>query len=184
MPIPDTVVVEGAVIYHLYNDRNGYIKKSAPNMDSRESIEAFVASIMDRFVFKSISVLTGTKHAKEHISQRIVGVVKKPAWRTHITNHCETLTALGVQAHLLHGIEAGNTDSYIIQKFVKSRGRKPTFTRMIWKAHSESGTGAGGRHAVCWNLFCSNNDFTAFPPVKERTDEDGMENFMRKMGRR
>jgi hypothetical protein len=180
------VVVDGAEIYHLYNDRNGYIKKAVPNMDSPESITAFIASIMDRFVFKSMSVLTGTKHSKEHISQRTVGVIKKPAWRTHVTNYCETLTALGVQAHLLHGIEAGNTDSYIIQKFVKSRGRKPTFTRMVWKANSESaGPGAAGRHAVCWNLFCTNNEFTAFAPViKGKTDDDGMDNIMRKMGRR
>lgn len=181
--IPDTVVIDGPTVYHLYNDKNGFIKKSVPNMDSREGIEAFVGSVMDRFVYKSMSVLTGTKKEKEHISKRIVGVVKKATWRTHITNHCEGVTALGVQAHLLHGIEAGNTDSYVIQKFVKSRGRKPCLTRMVWKTNAEDCRGSTGRNVVGWNIFC-HNEFTATPPPQIRKGESEMEDLMLKMGRR
>ena len=184
VPIPDTVVVDGPRIYHLFNDKNGYIKKAVPNLESREGIEAFIGSVMDRFVYKSVSLWSGNKQSrkeKEHISKRIVGVIKKPAWRTHITNNTETLTALGVQTYLLHGMVAGNTDTYIIQKFVKSKGRKPSYTRVMWKMNADI-YGSTGRQVVGWNIF-GRNDFTTAPQQEIRND-GGAEQLMRKLGRR
>lgn len=113
---------------------------------------------MDRFVLTSSP--SSPKSENEPLCLRTVGVVKKQLWKTHIMNHTETLSALGVQAYIVQGIKAGNHDQFILQKFIKCRGRRPCFNRIFWRAGSEAN--ATNKTLAGWNIT-SKFDFAKNP---------------------
>jgi hypothetical protein len=164
--IPDTVVVNDGTITHLYNGRHGHIEKSIPNY---ETTEDWISKVMSRFL--ATPTVPHRPHPKaaveqEPLSQRTVGIVKKQLWKTHIMNHTETLSALGVQAYLVQCLKAGNNDSFVLQKFVKCRGRRPCFNRIFWRAGAD--TVASNRTLAGWNIT-SHFDFEKNPEQPQKT---------------
>jgi hypothetical protein len=157
VPIPDTVIVNDGSVTHLFNGRHGTIEKSEPNY---ETTEAWVSSLMSRFLSSGSTNPYSKLEAPEPLSVRTVGIVKKQLWKTHVMNHTETLSAIGVQAYLLQCLKAGNNDRFVLQKFIKCRGRRPCFNRVFWRAGTD--TVSSNRTIVGWNVT-SNFDFAKNP---------------------
>lgn len=175
--IPDTIVVHEGNIAHLYNGRHGYIEKSIPNF---ETTEKWVSNVMKRFLFpQSINPYsTASKSESEPIAHRTIGIVKKQLWKTHIMNHTETLSALGVQAYLIQALKAGNNDNFILQRYIKCRGRRPCFNRIFWRVGAD--TVSSNRTLAGWNIT-SNFDFAKAPiqnnNSKKREDDNRRDLF-------
>jgi hypothetical protein len=157
VPIPDTIVVEGGSVTHLFNGRHGTIEKAEPNY---ETTEAWVSSLMSRFLSPTCANPYAKAEPPEPLSVRTVGIVKKQLWKTHVMNHTETLSAIGVQAYLTQCLKAGNSDRFVLQKFIKCRGRRPCFNRIFWRAGTD--TVSSNRTIVGWNIT-SNSDFAKNP---------------------
>lgn len=136
LPIPDTIVIDDTSIVRIYTDpHTGIVTYDKPDVNKQE--------LKDKFLFRCINNNVGTSvpllKKAEPLEQRFVGVLKKPVANnsktTVISNYCDLLTPLAFQSQILNAADH-NAGICVIQRFVKCRGRKPSFFRIFWKATS------------------------------------------------
>lgn len=144
LPIPDTIIVDEITVVRMYTDPStGVLCYDRPDVNKQEIKDAFILRCINNSVGTSIPLL----RKPEPLEQRFVGLLKKPVANNNknvvISNYCDLLTPLAFQSQILNAADH-NAGICVIQKFVKCRGRKPSFFRIFWKATSiGSGTVSG-----------------------------------------
>lgn len=165
MPIPDTVVCEDTFVRHIYTDKNGCVTIQKMNIERpKREKEEFVARVLERCLDNSVPIMDDSTD----VYNRVIGVYKQPNWRTHVTNNCETLTPIGMVAHLLDSVH-GSSGSCILQKYIKNRGRTSCIYRIFWKKTSDE-TNFDRGNIIGWNV--SNVDYFKMNESKRNAIHD------------
>lgn len=140
--IPDTLIVEKNIVRYIYNDANGLIVKSKPISDSAADRKSFILNVLQRFLLHQSSHPPSTA-----MSRQVVGIIKRPHWKSGVSNDTEVLLPLPLAAQLLDAVE-GRPGPYVIQKYMWFRGKRPCIYRAFWKA----GSPTSARSVVVWNI--------------------------------
>jgi hypothetical protein len=154
VPIADTLYVGGNnhTTRLLFNDEKGVVQQYTAQFDQQALKDQFLDLCNERFIQKSNYLCSST----EPLYNRMVALQKKTASnpRKSFTNqNCDILLPISLHAHLLD-ITEGSGQSCVIQKFIKSRGKRPSVYRLFWKAASnETGSVEG------WNITKVSDDF-------------------------
>ena len=141
LPIPDTIYIDDISVVRIYTDpQTGIVSYDKPDVNKQELKDKFILRCINNSVGTSIPLL----RKAEPLEQRFVGVLKKPVANNSknvvISNYCDLLTPLAFQSQILNAADH-NAGTCVVQRFVKCRGRKPSFFRIFWKATS-IGSGA------------------------------------------
>ena len=136
LPIPDTIIIDDISVVRMYTDpQTGILSLDKPDVDKQENKDKFILRCINNSVGTSIPLL----RKAEPLEQRFVGVLKKSVANNNknpvISNYCDLLTPLAFQSQILNAADH-NAGICVVQKFVKCRGRKPSFFRIFWKATS------------------------------------------------
>ncbi|RYH25286.1 hypothetical protein EON65_15630 [archaeon] len=156
VPIPETIFIgSGNFIKLLHNEPiKGAITQEIMHFDHQEVRDEFITNCVNKFVKSSVPVTS----PPEAIYSRFVAVQKKPAVksnRAYINTQCDFLLPIAFQSQLLE-ITDNNLPPCVIQRFIKSRGRRPGVYRLFWKrAGNELGAAEG------WNITKKAEEFKA-----------------------
>lgn len=149
--IPDTLIVEKNIVRLVYNDPStGQVIKARPQSDSKKNKKKFIRDVLHRFLDPPDRRDEGASHAARNntvLARQVVGVIKKPYWRSSVGNEVEVLQPMSLVAHLMDAVD-GQEGPYVIQKFVRYRGRRPCFYRCFWRAASPGAP----RTVTVWNI--------------------------------
>ena len=136
MPIPDTLLINGQEIRRLRNDANGYIVRERFHYANDQAArDDFVVSCINSFVVDSRPF--GSSPALASLKGRFVALIKKPITFGHalVSNSIECLTPHALQASVLETLDTrGNGSDYVLQKFIKGKGAKPSVYRVMWRS--------------------------------------------------
>ena len=149
--IPDTLIVEKNIVRLVYNDAaSGQVIKARPLSDSKKNKKKFIRDVLHRFLDPLDKRDDGAVHPGKNnkiLARQVVGVIKKPYWRCAVGNEVEVLQPMSLVAHLMDAVD-GQEGPYVIQKFVRYRGRRPCFYRCFWRA----ATPGAPRTVTVWNI--------------------------------
>jgi hypothetical protein len=154
IPIADTLYVGGNnhTTKLLFNDEKGVVQQYTAQFDQQSLKDQFLDLCTEKFIQKSNYLCAPT----EPLYNRMVALQKRTASnpRKAFTNqNADLLFPISLHAHLLD-ITEGSGQSSVIQKFIKSRGKRPSVYRLFWKASSnETGSVEG------WNITKVSDEF-------------------------
>ena len=153
VPIADTLYVgPNNMVKIVFNDSKGTVQQKNARFDQQANRDQFFDLCIGKFVRSSQPLSS----INEPIFTRIVAVMKRPCSnqsRCYTNQNTDILLPVSFHAHLLD-IAEGNSSQCVIQKFIKSRGKRPSVFRLFWRtASSEGGTVEG------WNITRRDNEF-------------------------
>lgn len=152
--IPDTLIVERNIVRLVYNDpQTGQIIKARPLGESKKSKKKFIRDVLARFLDaepRRDLARPAPPRQGGALARQVVAVVKKPFWRSAVGNEVEALLPLPLVAHVMDAVD-GQEGPYVIQKFVRYRGRRPCVYRCFWRAASATSP----RTVTVWNISSS-----------------------------
>ena len=169
MPIPDTILIDGKEIRRLRNDASGFVvREKSDYKDDQTARDDFVSSCINSFVVDSHTF--GNSPTLANLKGRFVALMKKPITLGSplVTNSIECFTPLALQTHILEALDTrGNSSDYVLQKFVKGKGAKPSIYRVMWRSVSP-GAGVSGNVAG-WYITKISDEYNCF---NEDIDDD------------
>jgi hypothetical protein len=153
VPIADTLFIGPSnTVKLLHNDSRGNVQAFDAHLDQQCKRDQFLELCVDKFIKNSEPI----SQECEPVYNRIVGVLKKPCSngnRCYTNQNSDLLFPVSLYAHVLD-IAEGNSQQCIIQKFIKSKGKRPSIFRLFWKASStETGVVEG------WNITKTEGEF-------------------------
>ena len=102
-----------------------------------------------------------------------MALVKKPITFGHalVSNSIECLTPHALQSNLVETLDTrGNGSDYVLQKFVKGKGAKPSVYRVMWRSVS-SGAGVSGS-VTGWYITKIDDEYDCFDGDINDDDEE------------
>ncbi len=153
VPIPDTLVIRYNSVKCLFHEPSkGAIQQKILRFDHGKSKDEFIQNGIKSYIAQSKPLM----EQAEPIYSRFVAVHKRPVikeQRTHINQQSYFLLPVALQVQLVE-IADNNLPPCVIQKFIKSRGRKPCVYRLFWKRSGmETGIAEG------WNITKYSDQF-------------------------
>jgi hypothetical protein len=186
VPIAETLVVDGPRIVLLHNDSKGNVVRSKPprrtDSDDNDATTSqhvdtqrreFVMGVVRRFIdagqgstshAEAIDPLLSLSFARRIPLLRLPAAVhKRPAWRKHVASDTEVMLPIPLAAAIQEDLK-GRSPPHVIQRFIRSRGKKACFYRVIWNP----ATSTSPKSVAVWNISSEDNIVDITPDIAQR----------------
>lgn len=189
VPIAETLVVDGPRMVLLHNDAKGNVVRSKPPRKNGSSgmnavvVDAqrreFLMDVVRRFADggrkeAASGAAADATETPAHASslsfakripllRRPAAVLKRPAWRNHVASDTEILLPIPLAANIDEDLR-GHSNPHVIQRYIRSRGKKACFYRVFWNP----ATPTSPKSVNVWNISSEDNIVDVTPDVANR----------------